>query len=238
MSSINFVPDDYIQNSESHRANLLCVILLVLVMAGLVGAFVTIKVRQKACAEQEAIVNKKMTRMQEAIKQFEELQVRRKEMMKTALTTAELIEPVPRRIMLATLTNNLPNGTSLVGLDIVQKDSGEKGNSPEPVSHYAAAKQKNSLEAKAMMSPEKRLVTYIDIGGMAPTDLQVAAFIERLANCSIMDSVALVESKEHKLDDDVYREFHLTARLCKNVQLTQDDIEQIRVRAEKSIYKF
>src|SRR3990172_10110229 len=103
MPNINFVPDDYIQNNESRRTNLFCVVMLLIVMIGLMGAFGIIKMRQKACAAQEGLVNDKMGRMQEAIKKFEQLQGKRKEMMKTALMTAELLEPVPRSIMLASL---------------------------------------------------------------------------------------------------------------------------------------
>ena len=112
MSNINFVPDDYIQNNESCRTNLMYIFLFVFVMAGLTGCFVTIKIRQKACQSQEKIVNEKMAKAHQAIAKFEKLQAKRKNMMKTALMTAELIEPVPRSILLASLTNDLPKGAS------------------------------------------------------------------------------------------------------------------------------
>ena len=48
MPSINFVPDDYIQNNESQRANLLYVVLLIIVMSALGGVFTTITMRKKA----------------------------------------------------------------------------------------------------------------------------------------------------------------------------------------------
>ena len=48
MPNINFVPDDYVQSNESRRANLMCLVLLSVVMAGLGGSFVTIKIRQGA----------------------------------------------------------------------------------------------------------------------------------------------------------------------------------------------
>ena len=121
MSNINFVPDDYVQNNESHRTNLICVVLFVLVMSALGGVFATILVRKKACTTEEAQLNSEVAQKQEEIRKVEELQAKRKEMMKTALTTAELLEPVPRSILLATLTNNLPAGTSLVDLNIIQR---------------------------------------------------------------------------------------------------------------------
>ena len=62
MLNINFVPEDYIQNSESHRTNFLYLILFAIVMAGLTGVFLTIKIRQHALNTQETEVNQKMSK--------------------------------------------------------------------------------------------------------------------------------------------------------------------------------
>ena len=114
MLNINFVPEDYIQNNECRRTNFLYLVLFVVVMAGLGGAFFTIKVRQRTLDSEEKLANSKMSEAQESIKQFEELQDKRRSMMKIALATAELIEPVPRSVLLACLTNKLPGGVSLL----------------------------------------------------------------------------------------------------------------------------
>ena len=238
MGNINFVPDDYIQNNESRRANFMCVILFVIVMAGLVGSFVTIKIRQRECQEQEAQVNSRMSDLQEAIRQFEELQVKRKEMMKTALTTAELIEPVPRSIVLAALTNNLPAGASLRDVNLRQEMPKRSSASSSSRSHYQAARDKIKGKQPERISPERQLETMIDIGGVAPSDLQVAAYIERLALSPLLEHVALVESVEDKVDENVLRHFKLTAKLRKEVHLTKDDVARIRSQAEKTIYNF
>jgi len=238
MVNINFVPDDYIQNNESRRTNLMYLILLVVVMMALGGSFITIKIRQKACASKEKLVNSRMTKMQEAIKQFDDLQVKKRSMMKTALTTAELLEPVPRSILLASLTNNLPAGVSLINLNLIQKEPKHiSPNQASTISKYQAAQvEKKATQEK--LSPEQLLETHIGIEGMAPSDLQVASYIERLSNSSLLDNVALVESKEFKIDDNTFRQFKLTAMLQKNVHLTKDDIETIRNKAESSVWNF
>ncbi len=145
MSNINFVPDDYIQSNESRRANLMCLILFSVVMAALGGSFVTIKIRQRACGAEESLVNARMAKMEESIKQFEDLQSRRQDMMRTALTTAELIEPVPRSVLLASLTNTLPPGVSLIKLGLMQKQDKSKGQ-PAGASKpkYQAAQNKSA----------------------------------------------------------------------------------------------
>ena len=239
MVNINFVPDDYIHNNESRRTNLLYVVLLVVVMTALGSSFVTIRIRQRAWAAREQLENSKMAKTQEAMKQFDELQTKRKAMMKTALTTAELLEPVARSILLASLTNNLPAGTSLLKLNLIQKESkqpSQTGQAAAPSKYQAAQADKTFVEER--MSREMMLETRIEIEGMAPSDLQVASYIERLGNSNLLGDVALVESKECKLNGNTFRQFKLTAMLQKEAHLTKDDVDIIREKAKTTVWNF
>ncbi|MHC4482159.1 MAG: PilN domain-containing protein [Planctomycetota bacterium] len=237
MLNINFVPDDYVQNSESRRTNLMYLVLLAIVMAALGGSFVTIKIRQRALSAKEEFVNAKLAQTEEAIKQFERLQVKRKAMMKTALTTAELLEPVARSVLLASLTNNLPAGVSLLRLNLVQKQP-KRTASAAAATKYQKAQADKAKAAQPAVSREKLLETHIDIEGIAPSDRQVAAYIESLGSSSLLDSVALVESKERKIEDTAFRQFKLKARLGKDLHLTKQDVERIRARAERGVRVF
>ncbi len=236
MLNINFVPDDYIKGSESRRTNLMYLVLLLVVMVALGGSFMSIKIRGRALNAKEKLVNTKLTQAQEAIRQFEELQAKRKAMMKTALTTTELLEPVPRSVLLASLTNNLPAGVSLLRLHLVQKK-------PKIVSRVAATNKYTKAQAKkaaavgATVSREKLLETHIDIEGIAASDRQVAAYIERLSSSSLLDNVGLVESKEQKLENTTLRQFKLMAMIKKDVHLTSEDIDRIKSRYAKPVFK-
>jgi len=238
MPNINFVPDDYIQSNESRRANLMCLILFLVVMAALGGSFVTIRIRQRACTAEESLVNARMAKMEESIKQFEDLQTRRQEMMRTALTTAELLEPVPRSVLLASLTNTLPPGVSLIKLDMTQKQEQPRTQAAPKATKYQAAQGKSTAEPDLRSSPERMVSIRMDIEGIAPSDLQVAAYIEHLGNSVLLDDVALVESQEKKIDDTAFRQFKLTAMLNREVHLTKEDIDEIRAKAEHTIHQF
>jgi Tfp pilus assembly protein PilN len=238
MANINFVPDDYVQNTESSRTNVLYLVLFGVVMIALVGSFMTIKIRQRACGIKEKLVNTKMDKIQQAIKQFEELQTKRGEMMRTALTTSGLIEPVPRSVLLASLTNNLPQGVSLISLGVIQKEPVQNPKAAQTSKYQAKQAQKTDTD-NSVAAQEKMLDTNIDIEGMAPSDLEVAEYIKRLSNSSLLTNVALVESKEHKVDDGtIYRRFKLTAMLQKEVNLTLDDVKKIREEAESAMWNF
>lgn len=235
MLNINFVPDDYIQNNESSRTNLMYIVLFAVVMAALCGSFTAIKVRQRAIDTKERLVNEKMTKAKESINQFEKLQADRKVMLKTALTTAELLEPVPRSVLLASLTNNLPAGMSLLKLNLVQKEP-KKTSRTELASRYAAEQAQKSPEAAIQELPEKSLETCISIEGVAPSDLEVSAYMNRLSNSLMVDNVALVESKEYKIDDATFRQFKLTAMLKKGIHLSKEDIGKIKIRSENAVF--
>jgi len=249
MLNINFVPDDYTQSNDSRRTNLIYLVLFAVVMTALGGSFVSIKIRQRACRISEELVNARMTEIQEAIKQFEELQTKKREMMKTALTTAELLEPVPRSILLASLTNNLPPGVSLSEVNLVQKQSKQSTPVVKTSKYQVAQAQKTASQSNGSQqaaqsqsnepeNPEKLLETHINIGGIAPSDLQVASYIEQLSNSSLLDNVALIESKEYKLQDSTLRQFKLSAMLRKNAHLTKEDIEGIKSKAENTVWNF
>jgi Tfp pilus assembly protein PilN len=173
MLNINFIPEDYIRNNESSRTNLFYLVLLGLVMAGLISVFAVIKIRQHTLAVQEKNIDMEMEHKKEMLKQFEELQAKSSMMWKTALTTAELLEPAPRSVILASLTNNLPAGTSLLKLSIIQRQVKNTGNPSPPVTSKfdqltAKNKQQESINN---VSPEQLLETYIEIDGIAPSDI-------------------------------------------------------------------
>ena len=232
MADVNFVPDGYVQSNESRRTNSMYLVLLAVVMAALVGSFATIKIRQRLLIAEEKVVDEQMALAHKAIKQFEQLQTRRNAVWKTALTTAELLEPVPKSVILASLTNNLPTGVSLLRLKLIQKKPKRTMARRDVAagSKYEMQQAKKAAAAQPKTSPEKLLETHIDIKGIAPSDLQVAAYIERLGDSRLLDRVTLVESKEFRIQNsefktmEAFRQFELTAMLRKGIRLTGEDI--------------
>lgn len=245
MININFVPDDYVQNNESRRMNFMYIILFIVVMMALGGVFGIIKMRQRSLQAKEKAVDVEMLKKQDDIKKVDALQAKSKAMMKTALMTAELLEPLPRSVLLASLTNNLPEGVSLVQLNLVQKESKQVkapvgANTKFDKASQAQQSQKNAKagEPENKLSPEKLLETQIDIEGLAASDLQVAAYIEKLNSSILLENVALVESKEQKIDDITFRQFKLTAMLKKDVRLTKEDVEKMKIGCDQAARSF
>lgn len=236
MGTINFVPNDYIQQRQSSRANILYLMLL-MAMIGAIGiTFGFIKMRQRTVTLEMMALNARMGKAKEQIAQLEELKVKGKTMLKTMVMTAELLEPVPRSVILASLTNTLPSGVSLLDFTLVEKEI--KVAAPS----RAGAKSANQYQAKAGQAakaaapeePERKVETKLELMGIAPSDIEVASYIARLSSSILLDQIELVESKERVIDEVKFREFKLKASLRPNLALTKEDIDSIRLKHEEA----
>lgn len=239
---IDFVPNDYIENRQSSKANFLYLVLFLALMGAIAATFSIIKVRQKAVDSELAEVRQRMANAQTQIAQLEELQEKRKAMMKTALMTAELLEPVPRSVLLACFTNNMPSGVSLLKLKLIENElksvvSSPNAKSTAKKSQYGAASAAAAgADDKPVLAREsKKFETQIEIEGIAPSDIEVAGYIARLGNSIVLDTVSLVESKEHEIDGVKFREFKLKTKLKQGLELSKEDVEKVRIKRESSI---
>ena len=230
MSKIDFVPDDYIQQREGNRANLTYLVLLAVLMSAICVTFSIIKIRQRAAQNELAALVQQMSQAHKQIAQLEELKIKSKTMMRTMVMTAELLEPIPRSVILAALTNNLPGGVSLLETKLSEKEIIRAA--PAKASQYQAAGAKAAAQQEP---PQKGFETTIEIKGIAPSDLEVAAYIAQLSGSFLFDSVALVESKEHKIKETRFREFKLKTMIARNTVLSKDDIGEIREQRKETL---
>lgn len=212
------MPEDYIQRKESHRANFFYMMIVGLIGAAVLSTFGAIKIRQRAIAQETKAVDKRMMAMQQSIVQLESLQKERQEMMKTALLAAELIEPMPRSIVLALLTNALPEGVSLTRVQIIQSKSQQQGSN-----QYEAAK----MAAEQKLQRQESMTTNIEIEGLAASDIGVADYIASLSNSTLLENVCLVQSKQKEIDNTSYRQFKLTAQVRGNAAITNETVEKV-----------
>jgi len=227
MATINFVPDDYVQQRQSSRANILYLMMLMAMLGAIGVTFGFIKMRQHRVNAELAQLEARMQQTQQQMAQLEKLEVQRVNMMKTMVMTAELLEPIPRSVVLAGLTNNLPSGVSLVEFKLDEKEI--TISKPAPAKAGASQYQAKAAEAKKEPAkPETKVETNFEIRGIAPSDIQVAAFIANLSNSIMFDQVALVESKVEEIDGIRFRQFRLTAQMKPELTLSKEDIERIR----------
>jgi len=217
MANINFVPDDYIQKKDTWRTNWMYIFLCLVVMSAMAGTFAIIKMRQQAVSRQAGIVAEKLLKAKEDISKFEELRAKQKMMMDTALTAVDLIEKVQRSTIIAQLTNALPNGTSLSKIKLSEQ-------APRGIRSRSVNKSASGSETTSQ--------AYIDIEGYAPSDQEVADYIAALDGSELFSRVDLIYTQQYKKDrDDTHtvRKFKLSTEINSQTQLTQEQIESIKV---------
>ena len=231
MAMINFVPDDYVQQRRASRSNVLYLMLL-LAMLGAIGiTFGFIKMRQRAVQTELAQLNSRMAEAQQQIAQLEELKTKSQTMMKTMVMTAELLEAVPRSIILASLTNNLPSGVSLLDFGLEEKETQIYKSAAK---NTTSSRYSKANATAAASEPQKRVSTNLQIKGIARSDIQVAGFISRLNDAILFDDVSLVESKEIEIEKIKYRQFQLKAVIRPDLALTKENIDEIREKREQA----
>jgi Tfp pilus assembly protein PilN len=230
MAKIDFVPNDYIQQRDSNRANFLYLILFSALMGGIIVTFSIIKLRQKSVEAELQAAESKMSKAHAQISQLENLKAKSSTMIKTMAVTGELIERVPRSVVLACVTNNLPSGVSLLDFKLKQKEL-KPAASGTHTSQYKSASAAASDTGSA--ATERIEETNIELEGIAPSDIEVAAYIAQLEGSILLDNVELVESKEHKIDAIAFRQFKLKASINNEVLLTHEDIDRIKAKRKQ-----
>lgn len=224
MSNIDFVPNDYIQKRDSTRANIMYLVLFVIVMVGIGATFTVIKMRQRMMENQFAAIDVELQKAQEKFVLLEKLERKASEMMGAASMTGDLYENVQRSVVLACLTNNLPQGVSLTNVKLFEKTVAEKAINK---SQYQKAAAAANTEAVA---PKKIVAAHIVIEGIAPSDIEVASFMSRLATSFMFEEISLVESKELKKENKKFRAYKLSSVILPDLEINGDHIEQLKER--------
>jgi len=222
MVNINFVPNEYVEQRESNKTNIIYLVLLAAFMAAIAVTFSFIKVRQKAVSAELAVLNSKMENAQGQLVQLDELRTKAAMMIRTADLTSELIEPVPKSIILSCLTNNLPTGVSLLKFSLKEKEITTSSAASGGAQAAAAGGNENPVWNKKIYE------TNIRIEGIAPNDIEVAAYISNLNQSIMLNNVELVESKEHEIDDIKFRHFRLAMQLDKSCDVRSFEVADVK----------
>ena len=226
-NKVDFLPEDYIEKKTQRRTNVVCLILFLLVTAGVGGAFAVTSQRQHQINQRSQQVDKEMLQVSDSLKQLELVEAKRKEMMQKASISASLMEPVPRSLLLATVTNALPPTVSLLNYKLTSKDIIKAKPKRKTASRNKKSKKKKAPEQESAVKP-RIWETKIEIVGLAITDLQVAQLISNLNGSHLFKQVNLIFSEEHNLNDELIRHFKLLVILDSNARASEEDVSLAR----------
>jgi Tfp pilus assembly protein PilN len=234
MSKVDFLPEDYMDKKAQQRTNVICLVLFFLVMAGVAGGVIMTEKRQKNMNDREELVKRNYVKATESLKQMETLEKKKEQMMQKATISTALMEMVPRSLLIALVTNDLPAGASLLEYNLVSKSAKKKGDKKKKSVKRSRNKRKRKVEkdeeakkAEEFKAPEK-METTIEIEGLANSDLQVADLISNLNRSKLFKQVNLLFSEKHEEEDMVLRRFRLSIELDPNGKASEDDVALAR----------
>lgn len=220
----SFLPEDYLEKRIARRTNAICIVMFVLVMTGVIGAFFVTGMARTEARQKQAQVNRQFEEAANRLEQLEQLQARKQQMIRKAQVTSVLVERVPRPLILSELINHMPLSMALLEFDLSTKVI---QNTPRP--RTALEREKGRLAQAAapaeIEAPETEVT--LNLVGVAPTDLDVAEFMTALSKNGLFSDVGLQFSEQTTIDDQVMRKFRIGLRLRQEVDV--HDIEPTKV---------
>jgi len=222
-NTLNFLPDGYLEQKAQRRANAICAVLFLIVMAGMWAAFTLSEQATKRVDNEFAKTEQQYLGEAKRIEQVRQMQEKQKRMAHQADLTASLLEKVPRSFLLAEITNSIPAGISLIDLAMESK---ERAKTPKDAPKTAYEQQKAARQAQKAAPqgppppPEPKLYDVsVKITGMALNDVQVAQFLKNLSNSKLLRDVNLLVSEEFSQGTDKLRKFQIDMALDRNAEV-------------------
>jgi Tfp pilus assembly protein PilN len=209
-TSMNFLPEDYVEKRQANRAAWVFIGLLLAVVGGIVGAYLYSQWTMRGVFEARDRMTKEYEDASKKITEAQELERQKERMIQKADTITALMEKVRRSALLGELTRLRPTGVNFVNLDLKTK---EVAQAAQPNPALAATKP-------AEVKPPAVDVT-MTLMGTAPTDAEVAAYMTALQKCPLLTGVALLYSEEYKKnkDDAPLRRFNVEMHLRPDADL-------------------
>jgi Tfp pilus assembly protein PilN len=207
---LSFLPTGYLAAKARKRSFAFGGALFLIVLAGVGGAWPVTQRAVRQMEAEQAAVDREYQQASLRIEQVHKMQQAQLTLAKQAELTATLLEKVPRSYLLAQITQALPNGASLLELDLESK---VRQPPPAPV---PAAQSSTSGDSKpAAPKPDPNAPRVYDVSvrltGIAPGDVEVAQLIARLNRSPLLTDVNLVVTSELAQSDKAERKFVVEA---------------------------
>ena len=213
-SNMSFLPEDYVERRIERRTNIMCLSLFGVVLIAVVGAFVVTTHQRRDVERRQQEINAAYAEAARRIEQLDDLQQRKRHLLRKARVTATLVEPVPRTFILSELINRMPATVSLTEFKLTSTKQAEP---TLPVLTTAAIEQQGPgahvLNAIVAQPQITRYDVTLTLTGLAPTDVQVAQYMTDLGRCELFSDISLVFSEETPMEGQLMRRFKVEMTL-------------------------
>lgn len=215
----SFLPEDYLDRKIARRTNFICIALFV-VMFMAIGAAYFVQGRQSsAIHEKHAMVNAQFAERAQQLRQIEQLQERKQQMIGKAKIVQQLVERVPRSIILAEMINHMPSTLSLLELNLETKIVKPGARPQTAIERDRLERGLEEAEQSGEVVIEPREI-HLEIVGVAPDDTDVSEFMQNLTEHPLYVAVGLEYTERFMIEGVEMRRFRIVMQL--NTELTFD----------------
>lgn len=225
-SQNSFLPEDYLDRKIANRTNLICVGLF-LVMIAAIGAAFYVQNRQDHGTRAELVkVNEAFTTRAEQLRQIKELQDRQQQMIDKAKVVRQLVERVPRSIILAEMVNNMPPALSLLEFNLETKAT-PAARTLTAIDRAKAKqeKDKNKNEGKVEIVPRQ---VFVEIEGIAKLEKQITEFMGNLTHHPLFMHVGLEFIEQDTVEKTELFRFRITMELNQSILIDRSAPEDLQ----------
>ncbi|MBX3360974.1 MAG: PilN domain-containing protein [Phycisphaeraceae bacterium] len=227
----SFLPEDYISRKADGRANILCLFLFAVVMAGVVSAFLVTNRQWESVKAEHKAINTAYEQETKKIEQLKALETQRESMIERAEITTALIEKTPRSLLAAEVVQRMPEGITLLTADLRSKrivqapaleskaaevrsvSGSSKAGSKAPAKTSSKSKTAKNTPPPAPRPQAPRLESTLILTGVAGANQEIADYLQALKQCDILESVELAYIKESVMSDLTLRKFQIDAKI-------------------------
>lgn len=204
----SFLPDDFVLETRERRTGLIAAVLFPVMIIAIFAALLFTNSQWSDVRVLQEAVGERTEKAAKEIAEMKNLERIRAQMNEKAALARGLIEPVPRSALLALFVNTMPEGLTLLEIDL----RSEIVKTPKPTAdeQAKAAKEKaaQSKAAKgkgaAAAAPERpapvvRRVNIVVVGA-APSLLEVGRWMTALERIPVLSGVRLELMEEKDID--------------------------------------
>jgi Tfp pilus assembly protein PilN len=198
----SFLPEDYLARKAERRTNIFAITMFTVVMFGVIGAFFVTNRQWHDVHLHQRTVNVQFAQAAENIKQLEELEQQKADLLEKADLTTALVEPINRSVLLSEIINRAPARTTILEIELeskrldraIQRRSVKEETGDSLTKKSARSRnQKETDEQPVILAP--RYESTLIIVGVVPRNTDVARYLAALQRCELLRNVELIETQ-------------------------------------------
>jgi len=211
----SFLPTDYVRGKGQARASMFAILLFVLVLAGVIGAFFVNHQRWSRVRNEQKVVAAAFKEETAKIEQLKVLEEQRVVLTDKAEIVTALKDRVPRSVLLGEIVRGIGPNITLTEINL----EGERVRPPKPkqdpkgkvksIGVNGVGNGKDKEPEKPKVHPPKFKFS-LTVDGLASDNDNIASYLSSLKNSTLLGGVELQFINQTSIDDIDYRKFRIT----------------------------